>query len=88
MIKYVLRVIKGTLVSDLGLKVIMTTHSPTTVALVEDHEVFEMDNSDGRLELVGRNKALRNLTEALPTLAIDYDARVMVVTEDENDAKL
>ncbi|MFV1807416.1 ATP-binding protein [Phaeobacter sp. Ax4a-4a] len=88
MVKYVLRIIKKTLVSELGIKVIMTTHSPTTVALVEDDEVYEMDNIAGTLKKSGRSKALRILTEALPTLAIDYDARCLVVTEDENDATL
>ncbi|MFV1535224.1 MULTISPECIES: AAA family ATPase [unclassified Phaeobacter] len=88
MVKYVLRIIKNTLVSELGIKVIMTTHSPTTVALVEDEEVYEMDNCSGTLKKIGRAKALRILTEALPTLAIDYDARCLVITEDENDATL
>ncbi|MBU3035482.1 ATP-binding protein [Tritonibacter mobilis] len=88
MVKYVLRVIKETLVTKLGIKVILTTHSPTTVALVDDAEVYEMDNQAGQLKRVGRSRALSLLTEAIPTLAIDYDARVLVVTEDESDAKL
>lgn len=88
MVKYVLRVIKETLVTKLGIKVILTTHSPTTVALVDDAEVYEMDNQAGQLRRVGRSRALSLLTEAIPTLAIDYDARVLVVTEDESDAKL
>lgn len=88
MVKYVLKVIKDTLVAKLGIKVVMTTHSPTTVALVEDDEVFEMNNDAGTLKRVGRSHALSLLTEAIPTLAIDYDARVLVVTEDESDAQL
>lgn len=88
MVKYVLRVIKDTLVKELGIKVIMTTHSPTTVALVEDAEVFEMDNQAGKLKQVGRSAALRTLTQSIPALAIEYDARVTVITEDENDASL
>ncbi|ATG47135.1 hypothetical protein CEW89_05835 [Celeribacter ethanolicus] len=88
MVKYVLRVIKDTLVAKLGIKVIMTTHSPTTVALVDDDEVYEMNNQAGQLRPVGRSRALRLLTEAIPTLAIDYDARILVITEDESDAQI
>ncbi|UWR87000.1 AAA family ATPase [Phaeobacter inhibens] len=88
MVNYVLRVIKETMIEEMGMKVILTTHSPTTVSLTQDHEVFEMRGSEGCLEQIGRAKAIRVLTEALPTLAIDYDCRAVVFTEDENDAEL
>ncbi len=47
-----------------------------------------MDNTAGALTKINRKKALRILTQDIPTLEVNYDARVLVITEDENDAKL
>jgi ABC-type branched-subunit amino acid transport system ATPase component len=69
-----------------GSKVLMTTHSPTTVALAPEESIYVMQRSEHpRLSKVTRDEALANLTVGLPTLSIRIENRRQVFVESGKD---
>ncbi|MFV1884166.1 MAG: AAA family ATPase [Balneola sp.] len=77
-----------TFVLELGVKVILTTHSPSTVALSPDESIFELNNiGNCSLKWIGREKALELLTGSIPTLSIDYKNHKQVFVESETDGE-
>lgn len=87
MVEGMLKAISETLVAGKGIKVIMTTHSPTTVALAPEGSIYIMNRETPRLEKSEKNHALNILTDGLPTVSIDYEGRRQVFVESEADAK-
>jgi len=72
-------------VDGLGISCILTTHSPTTVALAPEDAIFEMSADDPRPVPISKQHAIDRLTTGLPMLAIDYSARRQVFTESTID---
>ncbi|MGB2923905.1 MAG: AAA family ATPase [Limnothrix sp.] len=86
MTKMMLKIIREILVDKLGIKVILTTHSPSTVALAPEDTLYVMNkNSEPRIEKVNKDKALLILTAGIPTLSIDPDNRRQVLVESQHD---
>ena len=85
MAKQFLDVVEKAFVKDLGIKVIMTTHSPSTVALVPEESLFVMNKTEPRLEKIAKDKAIKILTDGVPTLSINYENRRQIIVESEND---
>lgn len=68
MIRSLLTVLKEVLTPN-GVKTILVTHSPTTVALAPEEALFEMKRvGPNRLTKIGRSEALSLLTEGFATL--------------------
>ena len=86
MTQSLLDTIQSTLVGKHGRKVIMTTHSPSTVALAPEDSVYIMEK-DGyeRIKKISRDGALALLTTGVPTLSIDYENRRQVFVESKYD---
>lgn len=91
MMKNMLAVIKDIFL-DKGIKVILVTHSPTTIALAPEESIFVM-SKDGldRISKKSQQDALRILTEGFATLdegIMVFDAAVQntlsIVTEGKN----
>jgi predicted ATPase len=78
--------IQHSLVEGQGLHCIITTHSPTTVALAPEESLFEMVDGRSGLKQVSKQHALNRLTFGVPTLSIDYSGRRQVFTESDTDA--
>ncbi|RXD02503.1 ATP-binding protein [Sphingomonas sp. UV9] len=70
-----------------GISIILTTHSPTTVALAPEGSVFEMAQADPTPRSVTRQHAIDRLTFGLPALTIDSSARRQIFVESSNDAR-
>jgi len=83
-----LSAIQDGLVADQGLTCILTTHSPTTVALAPEAALFEMRNGREGLVKISKQEALNRLTFGVPTLSIDYAGRRQVFTESDTDAAI
>ena len=68
MIESLFRVIKDVFLQN-GTKIMLTTHSPTTIALAEEESIFVV-NKEGkaRIEKSSKNNALEILTESLATV--------------------
>lgn len=85
-----LDLIKTRIVEKLGIKCILTTHSPVTVALAPDDSIFEISNVDGVTTLteINKNVAINKLTSGLPNLSVDYESRRFIITESDTDEKI
>ncbi|WP_298952037.1 AAA family ATPase [uncultured Methylobacterium sp.] len=82
-----LNAIRSHIVGALGIKCILTTHSPTTVALSSDESLYEMAEGVNGPQKVSRQKAINRLTHGLPALTVDFESRRQVFTESNTDAK-
>lgn len=92
MIQNLLTVIQKTFIEKNKVKIIMTTHSPTTVALApKNSRIYRMhrydQNSKDRLQEISKDEALKVLTVGVPTLSIDYQNRRQVFVESDNDVR-
>ena len=87
MIQSLLKVVRETFVVNHSVKVILTTHSPTTVALAPSDSLFVM-RKDGlpRIRKVRRDEAMSDLLVGVPTLSISSDDRRQVFVEADDDA--
>jgi AAA15 family ATPase/GTPase len=80
-----LNVIKNVLVDKYNVRVIMTTHSPSTVALTEDESLFEMSRTNPRIQKSpSKNHTISLLTSGL--VYVGQGTRYFLV-EDEDDRK-
>jgi len=87
--KFLISFLHDELCSKHGCKVIMTTHSPSSVALGPENSLFIMRREDERrLEQVSKDKALSLLTEGVPTLSVRLENRRTVVVESKYDVTL
>ncbi|MDV6347345.1 AAA family ATPase [Nitrosomonas sp. Is35] len=89
MTKSLLNVIQQVLVEKYKIKIILTTHSPTTVALSPEANIFVMEK-DGkpRISSTTKDKALGILTAGVPTLSVDYQNRRQIFVESSHDVTI
>ncbi|RAJ97593.1 putative AbiEii toxin of type IV toxin-antitoxin system [Larkinella arboricola] len=67
-------------------KVILTTHSPTTVALSPDDSIFQLFNDEqSKLIKIDKDEALHILTANIPLLSISYHNHRQVIVESPTD---
>lgn len=77
-----------TLIKKEGLNVIMTTHSPSTVAVSPEEAVYTMSPNAIGISKTSKSHALALLTSEIPTLSISFDGRRQVFVESDTDAEL
>lgn len=82
-----LSVLDEIFVSRRGVKVIMTTHSPSTVALAKEEYLHVMSKEAGRLSKQTKERCIKTLTAGIPALSIKYENRIQVFVESKYDAK-
>jgi predicted ATPase len=88
MSKLLIDVLYKSFVLDLGIKIIMTTHSPATVALTPEESIYEMSNTPNcSLKKISKDYALELLTGMIPTLSIDYKNHKQILLESPTDVK-
>lgn len=88
MSKLLIDVLVGTFVEKLGIKIIIITHSPSTVALCPDNSIYQLKNEpNSTLLKIEKNDALKLLTDFIPTLSIDYKNHKQVFVESPTDIK-
>ena len=83
-----IRAIRFEIVDRLGIKCILTTHSPITAALVADEALFELALGRPGPTRIAKQSALNRLLVGVPALAIDFSNRRQVIVESETDALL
>lgn len=81
-----LSAIYESIVEQAKVKVVITTHNPTTVALSPEDSLFKMDRDLGKPVKITRKEALNILTKDLDNLRISTDPRRQVFVENQNDA--
>lgn len=85
MVDIILKVISENLVETAKIKVVLSTHKPTTVALAPEESIYQIFDSS-RVEKISREKAVSMLTVGVPTMAFTSDLRRQVFTEGKIDA--
>lgn len=88
MVKKWLGAVQHGLVEAQGIICILTTHSPTTVALAPEEALFEMRDGRSGLSKISKQEALNSLTFGVPTLSIDYSGRRQIFAESDTDADI
>lgn len=78
-----LRVIQEVFIGEHKIKVIMTTHSPTTVAMLPETALYCMKN--GVMKKVSKKDAILALTAGLNTISVYYENVKQVFVEADND---
>lgn len=86
MSKLLIDVLNGTFVQKLGIRVILVSHSPSTIALCPDNSIYQLKNEPTTsLKRIEKEDALEILTGHLPTLSIDYKNHKQVFVESPTD---
>ena len=85
MTKQFLQVLENVFVKDKNVKVIVTTHSPSTVALAPEASLYQMNKDEPRIIKTTKDKAISILTSGVPSLSITYENRRQVFVESKND---
>jgi len=86
MTNLLLDVLYNTFMNLLGMKVIVTTHSPSTVALTPAESIFELKNgNNSSLKKISKDDALKILTGNLPLLSINYNNHKQIFVESPTD---
>lgn len=85
MSKRFLDVIQEIFVEQKKVKVIITTHSPSTVALTPEENLYIVNKDCPRIEKANKDYALGILTSGVPSISINYENRRQIFVESEND---
>lgn len=85
MTKQFLDIIENVLIKEKNIKVIMTTHSPSTIAIAPEVSIYAMNKTGQRIRKISKDAALKMLTAGIPTLSIDYEKRKQVFVESNID---
>lgn len=82
-----LSAIYESIVQQAKVKVVITTHNPTTVALAPEESIFKMDRDLGKPVKITKNEALNILTKDLDNIRISTDPRRQIFVENQNDVQ-
>jgi len=91
MVRKFIRTLDGVLVKQHDVRVLMTTHSPTTVAVCPEESLFEMQpvgSSGERIRRISRDRAIGLLTAGVPSLRVHAENRRQVFVESEADERV
>lgn len=81
-----INVLQNTFVAKFGIKIILTTHSPSTIALLNEENIYQISNGQNTfLKKISKDDALSLLTSFIPTLSIDYKNHKQIFVESPTD---
>jgi ABC-type multidrug transport system ATPase subunit len=86
MTQQMLDVLQNVFVKEKGVKVIMTTHSPSTVALTPEESIYRMNRTAGKLVKENKSNAIKSLTKGLHSLNIYFENRKHIFVESNIDS--
>ncbi len=88
MVQRFLNAVKREFVDREGSYVLLTTHSPTTVALVEEDSIRIMVQESPIIRKASKSSVMNQLTAGVPTLSLNWTARRQVFVENPIDGEL
>ena len=86
MAKQLLQVLQDVFVKERKVKVILTTHSPSTVAMAPEESLFVMNKNAPRIEKRSKEQIMKLLTDGIPSFSVYADNRRQVFVESKTDA--
>ncbi len=85
--EFLIETLKTYIVKEANVKVIISTHSPTTVAIADEESIYEMNKEEKIPRKVSKNKALAILCEGIPSLRVSIDKQRIIFVESSYDAE-
>lgn len=85
--KLLIEILTKTIVEKVGIRVLMTTHSPSTVAMAPENCIFEIDRISRTPTSVSNYHALRTLTNGTTYLNVSFEKRRQIFVESKYDVK-
>ena len=79
--------IEESIVKEAKVKVIISTHSPMTVALAPEESIFLMDKSSGKPVKITKQQAVNILTKDLDNVRLSIENRRQVFVESQYDVQ-
>ncbi|EMK9143262.1 AAA family ATPase [Citrobacter freundii] len=83
--RLLLETVIETIVKRAGVKVIMTTHSPTTVAIAPDNSIYEISRDAKIPVMISSSKAVETLIQGIDFLRVSYEKRRQIFVESKYD---
>lgn len=83
--RMMLDVMQDVFIKKYNIKVILTTHSPSTVALAPEQSIYKMDKDSRIMVKSSKKDAILALTSGLNTLSVYYENIKQVFVEADND---
>lgn len=85
--KVLIKAVKKSIVEKAGVKVVITTHTPTTVAMADEHSIYRMDKEKGYPVKITKLQAIDMLTRDLDNVRLSIDKRRQVFVESNYDVE-
>lgn len=82
---YLIQAIKESIVEKSGVRVIITTHSPTTVAMAPEESIYQMNKDLSKPIKVTKQQAINLLTKDLDNMRVSIEERRQIFVESKND---
>lgn len=83
--RLLIETLRDVVVNEAGVQVVITTHSPSTVAMCPDNSLFEINKDTKTPTMVSISRGLEVLTDGIPHLKISTDARRQIFVESKLD---
>ena len=85
--KVLLSAVLESIVKEAGVKVIISTHSPTTVAIAPEESLFQMNKATSLPEKISKQQAINILVQDLDSIRLSFENRRQVFVESKYDAQ-
>ena len=85
--KVLLSAVIESIVKEAGVKVIISTHSPTTVAIAPENSLFQMNKATSLPEKISKQQAVNILVQDLDNVRLSFEKRRQVFVESKYDAQ-
>ncbi len=83
--RLLIETLRDVVVTKAGVQVVITTHSPSTVAMCPDNSLFEINRDTKIPVMVSISRGLEVLTDGIPHLKISTDDRRQIFVESKLD---
>ena len=85
--KVLISAIENSIVKDAGVKVVISTHSPTTVAIAPEESLYRMNKETCKPEKITKQQAVNILVQDLDNVRLSFENRRQVFVESKYDAQ-
>lgn len=82
---YLIQAIKESIVDKSGVRVVITTHSPTTVAMAPEESIYQMSREQSKPIKVTKQQAINLLTKDLDNMRVSIEERRQIFVESKYD---
>lgn len=85
--KVLISAIENSIVKDAGVRVVISTHSPTTVAIAPEESLYRMNKETSRPEKITKQQAVNILVQDLDNVRLSFENRRQVFVESKYDTQ-